>query len=559
MTCEQFRINIEAFLSGELNETVSEEMRAHAEDCAACAHRLRATEAFVASIKAVGIQPMPASVEAAIRERISRERLPGRWRGFVFGKPGWAVATALIVVLGVWGAMLSRQPAVTAAAILAKAEAKLEGVASYHVKYRSTWVDPPAHKAWSCNERWYRKPSDVRLDITQSNTGPLRDIIRGDRRWLYSPGSGTAVLSPVRPKELAFHAGGPIFSRSPQQMLREVGEGSRYLGRQKVGKWDCEVIGTKDSKAYIDRDTGFLVKRVHKLSEDVEMTIVATVLEVNRPIPDSVFDPNIPVGTVIYKDPMPSPNTFMLDAKGDLPKNLYVPTIEDIARQGAEHNARLKELYTPRSIPAGFKYAGAGTFREKQKEPKGSGGISYARGFSTAYITYVNPKTGATLTILESAHAIPGWEGREVSWYGTRGRIVNRSDPFPYVELFWKQGNTHLAVYAGLVNEKQAIAVAKSMGPYVPRLTGAGVEPFFGRGNETSTTSTVLKIESGVPVEKLDHAMDTLRQRLEASGLKHVKLTKLPKNQLKVETQGTTDPVEWMDQVKDSCKGLPIR
>lgn len=73
MTCTRFRTDAEAFLAGELNESQAVEMRRHAASCTSCDEHRRMTEVLVALIRKVGVQRMPASVEAAIRARIYTE------------------------------------------------------------------------------------------------------------------------------------------------------------------------------------------------------------------------------------------------------------------------------------------------------------------------------------------------------------------------------------------------------------------------------------------------------------------------------------------------------
>jgi len=559
MKCEQFRNDVEALLAGELDKATAEAMRNHAGECCECAQLMKSIEELTDLVKAIGMQSMPASLESRIRSLIeaessTRPRLLAR-----FTRRRWALAATVLVALVAGALLLSRQPQVTAASIVARAKSTLQGISSYHVKYKSILRSPEGEEQVTYSEHWYQAPRKARLEFSQ-NGGTTVNIIRGKIAWGYRKGSRVAEMSMISDSLVQREVSRPVLPRSPEEMLDELGDGSSYLGNERVNNRQCAVIEQTTPhyhlRAYIDLSTGFMVKDVSELSETNYVDSgEALSLSVNQPIPDATFKPNLPPNALIYKSVDTNGLFSELDSNGKLPERFGVGFFESggltrssmseglqqFAVEGKSHKMRLQSVLEPRYIPPGYSFVAV----ERR----------YITHGGNVLIDYVNPHTGGTLVIAESADPMERPRGDRVAWGDTQGQVVAKSDPFPYVELFWKSGDACLSVKATLVTKEEAIKVAKSMRLFVP----GTVLPESGDPALRGLSWTDLVIDKGTSPNKVDHAIAVLKKRLKAAGLQDVNITKLPSNLLRVETRNVADGGKWMGAVMDACDGLPLR
>ncbi len=484
MKCEQFRNDVEALLAGELDRITAEAMRDHVRECCDCEQLMKSTQELTDMVKAIDVQPMPASLESRIRSLIEAAR-PARPRLLArFTRRPWALAGTALFVLAAAGLLLSRQPQVTAAAVVAEAKSRMRGISSYHVKYKSILRSPEGKDQVTYTEHWYQRPQNARLDFSQSGE-TTTNIITGNIAWGYRKGSRVAEMSMISDSLVQSEVSRPVLPRSPEEMLDQLGEGSRYLGDERVGAWECAVIEqtTPDFhvKAYIDLSTGFMVKHVAEpRGTNYIDSAEALSLSVNQPIPDAVFKPDLPRDALVYKSVERKGWFFDLDPSGKLPERFGIGFFESggltrssmsaglqqFAVEGKSHNVRLKPLLEPGYIPPGYRFVAV----ER---------LYITRGGSVL-IDYVNPHTGGTLVIAESADEMERPRGENVAWDGTQGKVVVKSDPFPYVELFWKTGDAHLSLKATLISKQDAIKVAKSMRLFVAKPVVLGTtEPSY--------------------------------------------------------------------------------
>lgn len=524
MKCEQFGVNLEAFLSDELDERTAKDMREHVETCADCKLLMESTADLANTLKARGLCTMTLSMERKIRNKVN-ERIAGKSRMTGFSVPKWALVGAAVAIVILLGLFTMRQQSVNAAsAVIARAEAKLDGVTSYYVKYKDTQV---TGSRVSYNEQWQQSPDKLKVimqDISRgSEPGGSRHymvwIMKGSSQWVYVTGSDALYLSPL--SATARQRAATRF-RTPRDMLKNLDSGHRYVGAGKVGGRECDVIegafGHFHVRTSIDRETGFLLQSVTTENGKLIARQDIVDLQVNKPIPDEIFKPKMTTGALLVSVPSTPgmegiPALPLLSADG-LASQLSEPN-EAIAKlirlgeDGVKYGARLKKLYAPTYVPEGHKLA-----MVAQVPDLFQGGARLARGvYSTIYVEYIDPKTGGTIVLTESSEKPLTSEGTRVSSNGFEGRILTHQVLFPATDLLWEADGIYFTLSASYLDEKAAVALAQSMKLVFPQPDGGpgvySAAPSVGssreRANESKSTNNLKQLGVATLMYVSDH------------------------------------------------------
>ena len=260
-------------------------------------------------------------------------------------------------------------------------------------------------------------------------------------------------------------------------MLKEFGEGYRYIGTANLGNRQCDVIegdfaNDRSVKAYIDCQTGLLIQREKSENGKIVDRLEILDLELNPVMFNKLFEKQLPAGVFVVKAPKPHNELLSLAHKSNI-TDLYrdhknpIATweLDEIAKRGTEYNSDLKKLYVPDYIPNGYKYVAAGTYGTTSKEPDGTVHTYMLGSYNTAYIDYINSQTGDTISITESANELQESDGQEISVGSFNGKIITYKQPFAYVELFWIMDDNQFSVSASSLGVQEVIKIAKSLKP----------------------------------------------------------------------------------------------
>jgi hypothetical protein len=95
--------------------------------------------------------------------------------------------------------------------------------------------------------------------------------------------------------------------------------------------------------------------------------------------------------------------------------------------------------------------------------PDGTYRVDFTGGYDRIYIDYINPQTGDTILIVESAKELKGFEGTEVSSGDFDGRIATHTEPFRYTQLMWQRDDEYFFLSASTLGEQETIKIAQSL------------------------------------------------------------------------------------------------
>jgi outer membrane lipoprotein-sorting protein len=483
MRCERFGADLEAFLSGELDERKTKHVQAHIDSCADCKQLLESTKYLANILKARGLCMTTPSTESNIRSKVneritSKPQLTGR---------RWALVGAVVIfVMVMIGLSQMRQQSVTAAAaVIARAEAKLGGVTSYYVKYKDTSFGG-RHVAYY--EMWYQSPDKlkmVRHEISPASESgsSRRDIVRivkGSSQWIYVSGSDAVFLSPI---SKSARRDIPMHFETPRDMLTSLGKrvkGSRYVGTQMVGERKCDVIEINIDRTHarvsIDCETGLILQSVSSENGKIGTRYDAVDIQVSKPISDDIFKPQISTDTILVMVPS-TPGTLgiapypYLNTDADAPglvNQLREPgdvkaELIRYGEEGAKNGARLNRLYEPDYVPEGYKFARVGQFVERLDTPIGPSGRLVPWVYSTIFIEYIDSDTGGTIVLSESVDKPQVSGSEEITSEGFEGQIITHHEPFQYIDLLWEADGVYFTLSASSMDKQEAVTIARSM------------------------------------------------------------------------------------------------
>ncbi len=490
MRCERFGADLEAFLAGELDERTTRHMQAHIDSCADCKKLLESTTHLANILKARGLCMTTPSRESNIRSRVN-ERIASKQQVTDHSGRRWALVGAVVVfVMVMIGLSQMRQQSVTAAAaVIARAEAKLDGVTSYYVKYKDTSFGGQ-HVSYC--ELWYQSPDKlkmVRHEISPASESgsSRRDVVRivkGSSQWIYVSGSDAVFLSPM---SKSAQRDIPMHFETPRDMITSIGraKGYRYVGTRRVSGRKCDVIELSVDRTHarvcIDCETGFILQSVAKKNGEVSTRYDAVCLQVGKPISDEIFEPQMPSDALIVRVPR-TPGTYgtapgpVLNTDADAPglaDQLREPdeAAADLMRlgeQGAKNGARLNRLYEPDYVPEGYRFARVGQFLERFETPLGHSARLAAGVYSNIYIVYIDPDTGDTIILAEGVDQPQVSESEEITSDGFEGQIIIHNEPFQYVDLLWETDGVYFTLSASSMDKQEAIKIARSMQQVYP-------------------------------------------------------------------------------------------
>lgn len=482
MKCNEFNANLEAFLSGEIDERTAGEMQSHAESCADCRQLWASTADLTNTLRTRGQCTMKESTESDIRSRVM-ERVDKRPRVRSLAGRRWALVGAAVVMLIMIGMSLMKQQSMTAAAaVITEAGSKLDSVTSYYVKYSNTFLGG-MHKYET--EVWYKSPDKSKMVmhtlLPPSEDGSSRNemlqIVDGNSQWAYINGQDAVFFSRIsdtRRQDIG------KFFRTPRDILKDLGEGYKYVGTEKVGERDCDVIEhaieNTRVRVYIDRDNGFLIRQVSTENGKVVTEMNAVDISVNKPIPNEMFKPQITSKMFLFRIPSaPVMDGFtpFPTMNSDSSASVFADQLEEpdkavdrlirIGREGVNRGALLKKLYQPGYIPEGYKFSFANDIPEFFNTSRKKNDRIPAREYSTIYIEYINPDNGGVIVLTEGVNKPSASEGRNVSSKGFKGRIADHNELFPYTDLLWEADGVYFTLSSTLIDEQEAVKMARSM------------------------------------------------------------------------------------------------
>ncbi|UCH35445.1 MAG: hypothetical protein JSV65_03600, partial [Armatimonadota bacterium] len=174
--------------------------------------------------------------------------------------------------------------------------------------------------------------------------------------------------------------------------------------------------------------------------------IEATVVRVNEPKPDDLFEAKVPDGARVFKGALSQAPDYLSDTMapdGDtwLPDLTFLPT----------DTSSSVTYYAPQYLPQGFRHFLTGSDGER-----------------TWMAVELAAESGATLRIEQSRdeqnHPLPGLpNGRTVTINGGPGEIAQLHEPFERVVLVWEMHGRRFRVDAAEVPTTEVINIAASM------------------------------------------------------------------------------------------------
>lgn len=392
------------------------------------------------------------------------------------------IAGALVIAIVAGALFTLRQQPVTADEIVAKAGSKIKDLSSYHYRYKTTLYQPNGKEYVAHYEIWYKASDKMKLVLTQPGS-TMVNITKGNAKWTYNKGNNVAFVTPVFDKELEFNRNTGRFTSGGTDAAKELGAGYKYVGTERIGKRECDVIegdfpDDQHIRACIDRSTGFLLQFIETKKGKPSQKTDVEILDVDKLISDDIFETRLPLGTLLVKMPAMTNELFNVNLHPDPKSRDFTGRVQEpyevtselsiLSEQGVASNAELKKMYTPGYIPQGYKLVGVGSEGKRYKNQDGSVGVNFSGAYDTIHIDYINTKTGDTMVMMESADKFKESEVRNISTNGFQGRVKTYKVPFPYIEVFWEQDGTYFSLTASSLDEQEVVKIAQSMHEFVP-------------------------------------------------------------------------------------------
>ncbi len=342
MNCEQCREHLVGLVEETLDEELRKQIAAHIECCDSCSREAGELRQLRARLQTNGKSLAPASLEAAVMDRILHEqadqirRLKMRTRNRLIGSGVLAAAAVVLVVVGLWAALPDTRA--TAAEVLAQAAEATSKLKSVHFDCRMRtlprdnfshvdadreFVTVELWKEFGDSRRWrIEKPGRVAVMDGESTVmlikpnyalkvGPSWGSF--DTRWLYQ----LAAVDEMITRELQ----SALAKGSDLKLTHETDDdGARTLVvalEKKAGLSDDEYIKNKfldtsdtwwtysfDSKTHRLKDL-----KIHLEQEGGNVLIFEiTQIDYDQQFDPSIFALDLPENVIWHKEPEALPD-----------------------------------------------------------------------------------------------------------------------------------------------------------------------------------------------------------------------------------------------------------
>lgn len=363
---------------------------------------------------------------------------------------------------------------------------------SLHTKMNMVIYQPDGSKTPSDMEAWYVKPDRYRIDMVE-NKSKSSDICRGNLFITMQKDGQAAIYTPAS-KESKNRFSRTFGSYKAAEVVEKSNHKARIAGQKIILGRACDVVEFAEMDGYqlttsIDRETGYMMATTTKNNGKLNAQGTTVAFKLNNNIPDSIFDPEIPKGMLTVRTPFQTEGIMMLmfplpektqkKSQGllgllgieypslkNLPKKTLKGELQSILAEDtmSSRKKKLNGLYEFNYVPNRFQL----TFIDvKQAASKIKTGSSIKTSFSNMLydgieINYIDLKTGDALVMIESANH-QDVDPAAVAAQGFDGKILAKTDPFPYSILTWRYNGAYFTLGAVNQTEAELVKIAKSV------------------------------------------------------------------------------------------------
>jgi len=359
---------------------------------------------------------------------------------------------------------------------------------SLHTKMNMVNYQPDGSKTQSAMEAWYVKPDKYRLDKIENNSRST-DIYRGNLHITMQKDGQVALYTPASKESKERFS--RFFGSYPVAEIVKKDNKYRIKGQKTILGRTCDVVESPATDGYrridcIDRETGYMMATTIEYNGKLGFKSATTAFKLNKDIPDSVFDPEIPKGMLTARAAFQSSglsgltssvpnannvNTFRyfgvkLPSLKNLPRKTLREELQSILAEDemSSRKSKLNGLYEFSNVPNRFQLVFIDVIQAAIKTKIGSSiRISYSSAlYDGIEINYIDLKTGDALVMIESANH-QYVDPTAVAAHGFKGKILIKTDPFPYSILTGKYNGVYFTLGAVNLTEAELVKIAKSV------------------------------------------------------------------------------------------------